>query len=78
MGLEDAEKEVQDGAYEDAVDDIEKEIDDVERDFETVKNSNATGDLKQKQEQAEEILGEIHDQISFLQKQLKRINKEDN
>ena len=77
MGLEDAEEEVEEGAYEDAVEDIENQIESVERDFDQVKDENASGDLKKKQEKAENILGEIHEQISFLQEQVERINKDD-
>lgn len=76
MGLEEAERELEDGAYEDAMDDIENQIDSVEQDFETVKDEDASGDLKKKQEKAEEILGDIHEQISFLQEQVQRMNED--
>lgn len=77
MGLEDAEEEVEEGAYEDAVEDIEDQIESVEKNFDQVKDENASGDLKKKQEKAENILGEIHEQISFLQEQVERINKDE-
>jgi DNA repair exonuclease SbcCD ATPase subunit len=77
MGLEDAEKEFEKGDVEDAVKDLEEEVNSIERDFETVKDDSASGDLQEKQEKAEKILNEIHDQMEFLQEQMDRIEKDD-
>ena len=70
MSLNDAEKEVNEQEYGDAVEDLEEEIESVERDFETVKDDEASGELKEKQERAENILGEIHEQLQVLQKHI--------
>jgi hypothetical protein len=77
MGLEDAEKEIEDRDYKKAMEDIQSQIRDVEKDFETVKTDKADGELAEKQKKAEEILGEIHDQVDFLREQVERMDKED-
>lgn len=77
MGLEDAEEDVEEGAYEDAVEDMEEQIESVERDFENIKDEDASGNLKKKQEKAETILSEIHEQMEFLQEQVEKIDEDE-
>ncbi len=77
MGLEDAEKEIEDRDYKKAMEDIQDQIKDVEDDFETVKTDEADGELAEKQKKAEEILGEIHDQVDFLREQVERMDEEE-
>lgn len=76
MGLEDAENEIEQQDYKEAMNDIQEQIRNVERDFETVKTDEASGDLAEKQKKAEEILGEIHDQVDFLREQVERMENE--
>jgi|APHM01.1.fsa_nt_gi hypothetical protein len=76
MVLEDAEEDVEEGAYEDAVEDMEKQINSVERDFQNIKDEKASGNLKKKQEKAETILSEIHEQMDFLQEQVEKIDED--
>ena len=77
MGVEDAEKEIDDNDYKKAMEDIGNQIKDVEKDFETVKTDETTGELAKKQKKAEEILGEIHDQVDFLREQVERMEEEE-
>ncbi|MFB6116007.1 MAG: hypothetical protein ABEK10_00710 [Candidatus Nanosalina sp.] len=76
MGLEDAEDEIEQQDYREAMDDIQEQIKNVESDFETVKTDNASGELAEKQKKAEEILSEIHDQVDFLREQVERMEDE--
>lgn len=48
------------------LEEVEETVDEFEHEFEEVKDEDATGSLKEKQERAENILNEIHDQLSFL------------
>lgn len=48
------------------LEEVEETVDEFEHEFEEVKDEDATGSLKEKQEKAENILNEIHDQLSFL------------
>lgn len=75
MTIEEAEKDIDDGEYGDVVDDLEDEIESVERDFESVKDEEASGNLKQKQERAEKILNDIHDQLHVLQKHIENASE---
>jgi archaellum component FlaC len=67
MGIDEAKEEVEKGDYEEAFEDIEEQIDTVEKDFEEVKTEDASGDLKRKQQKAEQILERIHEQIDMLE-----------
>jgi archaellum component FlaC len=67
MGIDEAKEEVEKGDYEEAFEDIEEQIDTVEKDFEEVKTDDASGDLKRKQQKAEQILERIHEQIDMLE-----------
>lgn len=75
MGLNEAEEELNEGDYDNAVNDLEEEIDSVERDFESIKDEEASGELKEKQEKAEKILDEIHDQLHVLQKHIENASE---
>ncbi len=75
MSLDDAEKDIEDGEYKDAVKDLENEIESVERDFESVKDEEASGELRKKQAQAEKILNDIHDQLHVLQKHIENASE---
>lgn len=77
MGLDDAEKEIEDRDYKKAMEDIQNQIKDVENDFETVKTDEASGELAEKQKKAEDILGEIHEQVDFLREQVERMEDEE-
>jgi len=77
MGLDNAEKEIEDKDYKKAMKDIQDQIKDVESDFETVKTEEASGELAEKQEKAEQILGEIHEQVDFLREQVERMEDEE-
>jgi archaellum component FlaC len=67
MGIDKAKEEVEKGDYKEAFEDIEEQIDTVENDFEEVKTDEASGDLKRKQQKAEQILERIHEQIDMLE-----------
>lgn len=75
MSLEDAEKDIDEGEYTDAIEDLEDEIDSVEHDFDEVKDEEASGDLKQKQQKAENILNDIHDQLEVLHRQIENASR---
>lgn len=75
MSLEEAEKDLDEGEYSDAVEDLEDEIETVEHDFEEVKDKEASGDLKRKQEMAENILNDIHDQLEVLHRQIENASR---
>jgi len=77
MGLDDAEKEIEDKDYKKAMEDIQDQIKDVETDFETVKTNDASGELAEKQQKAEKILGDIHEQVDFLREQVERMEDEE-
>ena len=75
MSLKDAEKDIDEGEYTDAIEDLEDEIDSVEHDFDEVKNEKASGDLKRKQKKAENILNDIHDQLEVLHRQIENASQ---
>ena len=59
--------------YKDVVEDLESEVENVEKDFESIKSDNPSRSLREKQDRAEEILGEIHEQLDFLKSHLDEI-----
>jgi len=75
MSLKDAEKDIDEGEYTDAIEDLEDEIDSVEHDFDEVKDEEASGDLKRKQQKAENILNDIHDQLEVLHRQIENASR---
>ena len=76
MVLEDAEEEIESQDYQEAMEDLQEQIRDVETDFKQVKTEDASGDLARKQQKAEDVLSDIHDQIEFLQEQVERMDEE--
>lgn len=62
--------------YNEMVDELESEVSSVEKDFEQIKSENPSEGLKQKQDRAEEILDEIHEQLSFLKDHMDMIERE--
>ncbi|EGQ43850.1 MAG: hypothetical protein J07AB43_05160 [Candidatus Nanosalina sp. J07AB43] len=76
MVLEDAEEEIESQDYQEAMEDLQEQIRSVETDFKQVKTEDASGDLAKKQQKAENVLSDIHDQIEFLQEQVERMNEE--
>jgi len=75
MSLKDAEKDIEEEEYTDAIEDLEDEIDSVEHDFDEVKDEEASGDLKRKQQKAENILNDIHDQLEVLHRQIENASR---
>ena len=75
MSLKDAEKDIDEGEYTDAIEDLEDEIDSVEHDFDEVKDEEASGDLKREQKKAENILNDIHDQLEVLHRQIENASR---
>ena len=75
MSLKDAEKDIDEGEYTDAIEDLEDQIDSVEHDFDEVKDEEASGDLKRKQQKAENILNDIHDQLEVLHRQIENARR---
>ncbi len=51
---------------EEIVEELESEVETLDHEFEEVKDSNAEGDLSDKQQRVEEILSEVHEQLDFL------------
>ncbi len=43
-----------------------------EQEFNRIRDENATGSLRDKQQRAENLLDEIHQQVDFLQQQFNR------
>jgi len=75
MSLKDAEKDIEEEEYTDAIEDLEDQIDSVEHDFDEVKDEEASGDLKRKQQKAENILNDIHDQLEVLHRQIENASR---
>jgi|GEM_PF-601915 hypothetical protein len=48
------------------VDKLEHEVDDLEKEFSQVEEEDVSESVKQKQQQVENILGEVHKQLDFL------------
>lgn len=48
------------------VDELEHEVEDLENEFSQVEDENVSESVKQKQQQVENILGEVHEQLEFL------------
>lgn len=59
--------------YGEMVNELESEVENVERDFESIKSDNPSRSLAQKQDRAEEILTEIHEQLDFLKEHMDEI-----
>ena len=76
MVLEDAEQDIESQDYKQAMEDLQKQIRSVETDFNKVKTDEASGELAEKQQKAEKVLSDIHDQIEFLQDQVERIDED--
>jgi len=51
---------------EDVLDSLESQVEDVEMDLRSIEDEDDPEDLKAKQEAAEDLLSDIHDQIGFL------------
>ena len=64
-------------SYESILEDLEQEVETAEKDFEEAKDKNASGSLKEKQERAENLMNEIHDQLEFLEDHLDEIEAKD-
>ena len=64
-------------SYEDILEDLEQEVKHAESDFQEAKDEEATGSLKEKQERAENLMNEIHDQLEFLENHLDEIESKD-
>ncbi len=54
---------------------LEEEVEQVEHEFEAVKDENAPETMREKQEMAEEILGEVHEQLDFLKEVVEKQNR---
>lgn len=61
--------------YTEVVDELESEVSHVEEDFEQIKSKDPSPSLKEKQDRAEEILNEIHEQLDFLKDHMDEINE---
>jgi len=48
------------------VDTLEHEVEDLEREFSQVEDENVSESVRKKQQQVENILGEVHKQLDFL------------
>lgn len=48
------------------VDELEHEVEDLENEFSQVEDENVSDSVKQKQQQVENILSEVHEQLEFL------------
>lgn len=48
------------------VDELEHEVEDLENEFSQVEDEDVSDSVKQKQEQVENILSEVHEQLNFL------------
>lgn len=54
----------------DMIEELEEDIDEIEHGFQDVKDEKASGTVREKQEEAEDILEEIHQQLRFLKEQV--------
>lgn len=61
--------------YGEMVSELESEVENVERDFQSIKSENPSESLAQKQDRAEEILSEIHEQLDFLKEHMNEIEE---
>ena len=59
--------------YNDMVEELESEVTNVEKDFEQIKSENPSDSLREKQDRAQEILKEIHEQLDFLKNHMDEI-----
>lgn len=57
---------------EELIEELEDDVEGLERGMDRVESSGSPDSLWQKQERAEELLEEIHGQLEFLRKQVKR------
>lgn len=48
------------------VDELEHEVEDLENEFEQVNDNNVSDSVREKQQQVENILSEVHEQLDFL------------
>lgn len=48
------------------LDELEKEVEEAEKDFEEIKSDDVPDTTREKQEMAEKLLEEVHDQLEFL------------
>lgn len=48
------------------VDELEHEVEDLEEEFDQVNDENVSDSVRKKQQQVENILGEVHEQLEFL------------
>jgi archaellum component FlaC len=48
------------------VDELEHEVEDLEKEFGKVDDENVSDSVREKQEQVENILSEVHEQLEFL------------
>ena len=63
--------------YRKVLNELEDEMDHAEQDFQDVKEDNPDEELGEKQQRAEQLMDEIHDQIEFLEEQMERIDETD-
>ncbi|MFB6203765.1 MAG: hypothetical protein ABEK01_04720 [Candidatus Nanohaloarchaea archaeon] len=65
------------GEYQELLEKLEDQIEVAEKDFSKIKDEDAEGSLREKQEKAEKLIGEIHDQIEFLEERMEEIEQKD-
>lgn len=64
-------------SYEDILGELEDEVEHAEKDFQEAKDEDASGSLKEKQDRAENLMNEIHEQLEFLENHLDEIEGKD-
>ncbi|MFB6191293.1 MAG: hypothetical protein ABEJ64_02600 [Candidatus Nanohaloarchaea archaeon] len=55
---------------EDLLRELEEDVGEMEQEFQDVEDPDAEGTLREKQQRAEQLIEEIHDQLKFLQEQV--------
>ncbi|MFB6213975.1 MAG: hypothetical protein ABEJ07_05425 [Candidatus Nanohaloarchaea archaeon] len=55
---------------EDLLRELEEDVGEMEQEFQDVEDPDAEGTLWEKQQRAEQLIEEIHDQLKFLQEQV--------
>lgn len=60
--------------YEETLEKLEDEVNEAEEEFSRIADE---GEMGPKEEKAVDLIGEIHEQIDFLEDQLERINETD-
>lgn len=57
---------------EDLLEELEEDVGEIEKDFDQIKDDDAPESIREKQRKAEELLGEIHEQLEFLREQVEQ------